>query len=163
MIDPYNSKEDLMSRKRKSDQESTETTTPTETPTAVAEAPAAEANAGGRSFTDRVGQRKSLSVPDPFGIAKDYVVGVSLFESKRDRQMAIQFGEGRPEDKPSQAVIDKMKEAGFRWNAADRIWAIPVRSDSAMAARIDAESLFQDICKMIRQEKGIAAGQEVPF
>src|ERR1700693_2642578 len=114
MIGPYNSMEETMSRKRKSDQESTEVTTSPETtaspetPTAAAEAPAAEANAGGRSFADRVGQRKSVSVPDPFGIAKDYVVGVSLFESRRDRQMAIQFGEGRPEDKPSLAVIDKM-------------------------------------------------------
>ena len=26
----------------------------------------------------------------------------------------------KPEDKPSQAVIDKMKEAGFRWNPSTR-------------------------------------------
>jgi hypothetical protein len=77
-------------------------------------------------FADRVGQKKSVAAPDPFGIAIDNVAGVRLFESKLDRQMAIKFGEGRPEDKPSQAVIDKMKAAGFRWNPADRIWAHPV-------------------------------------
>ncbi len=77
--------------------------------------------------------------------------------------MAIKFGEGRPEDKPSQSVIDKMKEAGFRWNPADRIWANPVRSESAMSTRIEAERLYQEVRQMIRQEKGIDAGQEVPF
>ena len=49
--------------------------------------------------------------------------------------MAIKFGEGRPEDKPSQAVIDTMKEAGYRWNPSDRIWAHPVRPESAMSTR----------------------------
>jgi hypothetical protein len=80
--------------------------------------------------------------------------------------MAIKFGEGRPEDKPSQAVIDKMKEAGYRWNPRDKVWVHPVRYDSAMSTRIDAEALFQDVCQMIRQEKGIdqGAGQEkAPF
>ena len=56
-----------------------------------------------------------MAALDPFGIAIDNLAGVRLFESKRDRQMAIKFGEGRPEDKPSQPVIDKMKETGFRW------------------------------------------------
>src|SRR5689334_8547531 len=103
-----------MSRKRTPDQESTETTT-----TVTAEQPAAEADGEGQSFADRVGQKKWVAAPDPFGIAIDHVAGVRLFESKQDRQMAIKFGDGRPEDKPSQAVIDKMKEAGFRWNPAD--------------------------------------------
>ena len=76
---------------------------------------------------------------------------------------AIKFGEGRPEDKPSQAVIDTMKEAGYRWNPADRIWAYPVRGDSAMSTRIEAERLYQEVRQMIRQEKGIETGQEVPF
>ena len=148
----------MSSRKRTPDKESTETTT-----TAVAEPPAAEAKPEGQSFADRVGQRKWVAAPDPFGIATDNLAGVRLFESKQDRQMAIKFGEGRPEDKPSQAVIDKMKEAGYRWNPADRIWAHPVRADSAMSTRIDAERLYQEVRQMIRQEKGIETGQEVPF
>ncbi len=116
-----------------------------------------------KAFADRVGQKKWVTAADPFGIASDNLAGVRLFESKQDRQMAIKFGEGRPEDKPSQAVIDKMKEAGFRWNPADRIWAHPVRADSAMSTRIDAEKLYQEVRQMIRQEKGIEAGQEIPF
>ncbi|MBI1347074.1 hypothetical protein GC163_12385 [bacterium] len=147
----------MSERERTPDQESTETTT------VVAEPPTAETSPARPSFAERVGQRKWVTAPDPFGIAIDNLAGVRLFESKQDRQMAIKFGEGRPEDKPSQAVIDKMKEAGFRWNPADRIWAYPVRSDSAMSTRIEAERLYQDVCKMIRREKGIETGQEIPF
>jgi hypothetical protein len=145
-----------MSRKRKSDN-----APPSESITAVAEPPAAEPSADGQSFAEKVGQQTRIPVPDPFAIATDNLAGVRLFESKQDRQMAIQFGEGRPEDKPSQAVIDKMKDAGYRWNPSDRIWAYPVRFESAMTTRIDAERLYQDVSQMIRHEKGIEAGQEV--
>ena len=132
----------MSSRKHTPDQE-----TPAETSTATAEPPAAAndngqaANDNQPSFAERVGQRKRITAPDPYEIALDTVAGVRLFESKRDRQMAIKFGEGRPEDKPSQAVIDKLKEAGYRWNPMDKIWAHPVRDGSAMSNRIEAERL----------------------
>jgi hypothetical protein len=142
----------MSSQKRTPEKDSADTST------AIAEPPAPEAN--GQTFAERVGQRKPVSVPDPFGIATDYVAGVRLLESKQDRQMAIKFGSGGPEDRPSQAVIDTMKEAGYRWNPVDRIWAHPVRSESAMGTRIDAERLYQDVCKMIRLEKGIEDGPE---
>jgi hypothetical protein len=134
-----------------------------ETPTAVAEPSAADAGGDERSFAERVGRKKPVSIADPFEIAVDVAAGVRLFESKRDRQVAIKFGEGRPEDKPSQAVIDKMKEAGFRWNRTDKIWAHPLTPDSAMSVRIEAERLYQEIRGMIRQEKGIETGQDIPF
>ncbi len=133
-----------------------------EAPTTVAEPPPAEVKPADNSFADRVGQRTWVTAPDPFGIAKDNLAGVRLFESKLDRQMAIKFGEGRPEDKPSQAVIDLLKEAGYRWNPSDRIWAHPVSGDSAMSTRIEAEWLYQEIRQMIRQEKGIEPAQEIP-
>ena len=133
-----------------------ESTEPTKT--GAAEQPAA----GGQGFTDRVGQ-KQRPIPDPFGIATDNVAGVRLFESRQDQQMAIKFGDGSPEDKPSQAVIDKMKDAGFKWKSADRIWALPVSGEYAVGARIDAEKLFQEVSQMIRQEKGIEAGSGIPF
>ncbi len=160
MSDPYIYKEDfhMSSRKRTPDKESTETTT-----TAVAESPATETKTEGRSFAERVGQKKWVPTPDPFGIAKDNLAGVRLFESRQDRKMAIKFGDGSPEDKPSQAVIDKVKEAGYRWNPTDRIWAHTVEGDSAIRTRIDAERLYQEVRQMIRQEKGIEAGQDMPF
>ena len=144
----------MSSRERTPDQQSTETAG------AVAESPAAEDKADGPSFADKVGQRKRVSAPDPFGIARDNLAGVRIFESRHDRQMAIQFGEGRPEDKPSQAVIDRMKQAGYRWNPSDRIWAFPVVPESAMRTRSEAQRLYQEVCKMIRLEKGIGAGPE---
>src|ERR1700722_3428795 len=123
-----------MSRKRTPDQESTETPT-----AAITEPPATEAKPEGQGFVEKVGQRKSVSIPDPFGIATDTVAGVRLFESRQDRQMAIKFGEGRPEDKPSEAVREMLKDSGYRWNPVDRIWVRPVRPDSAMSTRIEAE------------------------
>ncbi len=156
-----------MSRKRTPKSTSSDSTTTVTEPSATqlpeAEPKPEEPRSDGQSFADRVGQRKWTPAPDPFGIATDKLAGVRLFESKQDRQMAIKFGEGRPEDKPSQAVIDMLKEAGYRWNPADRIWAHPVRADSAMTTRIEAEWLYQEVRQMIRQEKGIEAGQEVPF
>jgi hypothetical protein len=140
----------MSSRKRTPDQESTEATM------AVAEPPATETGANKPTFAERVGQKKWAPTPDPFGIAGDYAAGVRLFESKRDRQMAIKF-----DDKPSQPVIDKLKEAGYHWNPTDMIWAHPVREDAALTTRIDAERLYQEVRQMIRQEKGIEAGPEI--
>jgi len=144
----------MSSRERTPDQKSTENAS------AVAEPPAAEDKADGQSFAEKVGQRERVSAPDPFPIARDNLAGVRLFESRQDRQMAIQFGEGRREDKPSQAVIGRMKEAGYRWNPSDRIWAFPVGPESAMRTRSEAQRLYQEVCKMIRLEKGIEAGPE---
>jgi hypothetical protein len=147
----------MSSNNRTPDEESPETIT------AVAEPPAAEVSGDKRSFADRVGQRKSVSIPDPFEIAVDVAARIRLFESRRDSQVAIKFGEGRPEDKPSQSVIDKMKEAGFRWNRTDKIWTHPITPDSAMSVRIEAERLYQEIRGMVRQEKGIELERGVPF
>jgi len=125
---------------------------------AVAEPSAPDAGGDQRSFAERVGRRKPVSIADPFEVAVDVAAGVRFFESKRYRQVAIKFV-----DKPSQAVIDKLKEAGFRWNRNDKIWARPVTPDSAMSTRIEAEKLYQQIRGMIRQEKGIETEQSVPF
>jgi hypothetical protein len=142
-----------MPRKRTPDQETTETsTTVTETP------PTAETTEPSPGFADKVERKKWVTSPDPYEIAVDTVAEVRLYESRQDRQMAIKF-----EKKPSQPVIDKMHEEGWIWKPADRIWARPVWADSAMSTRIEAERLYQDVCKMIRQEKGIKTSKEVPF
>jgi hypothetical protein len=110
-------------------------------------------------FADRVGhQSERVAAPDPFKIAGDYLAGVHLFESRQDRQMAIKF-----DDKPGLAVIDKLKDSGYRWNPDDRVWAHPVRLDSAMTTRIEAERLYQDVRQMLRRDKGIEAAQDVSF
>jgi hypothetical protein len=157
--------EDRMSRKHKpTNQESTtDTSAPTAGSPEATQAVDTSANESQPRFAERVGQGNRLPSPDPFSIAGDYLAGVRLFESKRDRQMAIKFGEGRPEDKPSHAIIGKLKEAGYLWNPRDRVWAHPVWPASAMSTRIKAEKLFQDICQKIRDEKGIDPSQEIPW
>jgi hypothetical protein len=157
--DQHHIKEDytMSTNNRTPDQDSPETAT------GGAEPSAPDASGDQRSFAERVGRRKPVSGPDPFEIAVDVAAGVRLFESKRDRQVAIKFGEGRLEDKPSQAVIDKMKEAGFRWDRTDKIWARPLTPESSMSVRIEAERLYQEVRGMIRQEKGIATEQGGPF
>jgi hypothetical protein len=167
MISPINIMGDLMPRKNKSTPQDPTADTPITTvePTANTPAPNPETNESQPSFAERVGQSNGITVPDPFGIAGDYLAGVRLFESKRDRQVAIQFGEGHLEDKPSEQVIGKLKEAGYRWNPVDRIWAFPVEPASAMSTRVTAEKLFKEVSQMIRKEKGlgIEPAQEIPF
>ena len=126
---------------------------------------AAEAAPDKPTFAERVGQKKYVPAPDPFGIVGDYATGVRLMESRLDRQVAIKFGDGSPEAKPSQAVLDTIKAAGFRWNPQHKVWTHPLRADSEKTTRINATELFNDVVKMIRQEKGIEAGAspEVPF
>ena len=147
-----------MSRKRTPDEQPAEVSTAVAEPPAAANGNAPAANDNKPSFAERVGQRQRVSAADPYGIAGDYLAGIRLFESKRDRQMALKF-----EEKPSQAVIDKLKDTGYRWNPVDKIWAHPVRADSAMSTRIEAERLYQEVRQMIREEKGIETSQEVPF
>ena len=145
-----------MSRTRKPSQPTQEVESTANT--AVAEPIPSQNIEEKQGFVERIGERNGrVAMPDPFEIAGDYVAGVRLFESKRDRQMAIKFGE-----KPGQPVIGKLKESGYRWNPTDQVWVHPVHPASAMGTRIDAERLYQEVRQMIRQEKGIEA-QEVPF
>lgn len=161
-----------MPRKRKSDQKSADTTSagpeppvpePLVSQPADPEPKAEVPNTDGQTFAERVGQRKWKPVPDPYEISTDPVAGVRLFESKRDRQMAFKFGSGRPEDKPGEAVLDLLREAGYIWKPEYRIWAHPVRPDSAMSTRIEAGWLFEELRHLVRAEKGIPAGQDLPF
>lgn len=111
------------------------------------------------SFVERLGERRSrITIPDPFGIASDFAAGVKLFESRQDRVMAIKFDE-----KPNQEVIDKVKNAGYRWNPNDKVWVHPVRFESARATRIEAERLYQEVRQMIRRDKGIESSPDLPF
>jgi hypothetical protein len=152
-----------MPRKRTTDTPTTDTETQpaieTQTEAATATAEPSEAPEQTQSFVERLQQQRGGSIaPDPFGIAGDYVAGVRLFENRKDRLMVIKF-----EAKPSPAVLDRMKEAGFRWNPRDQVWVHPIRQESARTTRIEAERLYQEVRDIIRQDKGIESGQEIPF
>src|SRR6185437_12747301 len=77
------------------------TTTAAEPPDAGPEV-TPEPEAPRHSFVEQVGRRRGNAIPDPFGIAGDYLAGVYLFESKEDGEMAIKFGDGHPEHNPAQ-------------------------------------------------------------
>ena len=119
---------------------------PTEQPTQAAQSqPEAPASA------EQAEQAKA-NRPDPFVIAGDYKAGVQLLESRRYWQMQLKFN-----DKPSQAVIDTVKNEGFTYNGKDKVWTKQTYPD-AMATRIDAERLFKQVADMIRQELGHEQG-----
>jgi hypothetical protein len=111
------------------------------------------------TFVERVAatHKRSL-VPDPFLVALDNEAGVRLFENRQARVMAIKFDE-----RPGQPVLDRVKEQGYRWNPESRVWTRSIRDDSAMSTRIDAERLYHEVRDMIRQDKKIDAGQDIPF
>ncbi len=120
-----------------------------------AAAPAPERSAG----DERSEPAPKKFAADPFGIASDYLAGVHLAESRRYRRSQLSFDE-----KPSQPVIELLKENGFRWNAQDKLWSRPIEAAAAMQDRISAEKLFQDVSKLLRQEKGLGADQgKAPF
>jgi hypothetical protein len=96
---------------------------------------------------------------DPFTIAGDYAAGVKLREHRRFRRAEIEFADG----KPSQAVIDKLKDDHFRWNPQDQLWIRPVKGEDAMATRIEAERTYQAVAAMIREEKGLAGPEKPAF
>ncbi len=114
-----------------------------------------------RSVVGRIEEerrKKGPVAPDPFGIAGDYAAGVRLFESKQDRVMAIKFDE-----KPSPEVLERLRLSGYRWNPREKVWVHPITPEVARTTRIDAERLYQVVRGMIREEKGIESGQEIPF
>ncbi len=146
-----------MSRKRTPDEPSTEAEAPTAT--ATAEPPSPGDSEQTQSFVERIEQqRQRKPTPDPYGIAGDNVAGVRLFESRRDRVMAIEF-----DAKPSQPVLDTLKGAGYRWNPRDKVWVHPVQLESARTTRIAAGRLYEEVRGMIRQEKGVEPAPEMPF
>ncbi len=129
------------------------------TTTTVMESLSPEAAPETPSFVEKLArQRQPGIVPDPFGIAGDYEAGVRLFENRRERLMVIKF-----DKKPSPVVLDRMKDAGFRWNPRDQVWVQPIHPENARRVRIEAERTYQDVRQMIRQERGLGESPEIPF
>lgn len=119
------------------------------------EAPATEQEP---SFVEKLARQRTGIVPDPFGIAGDYEAGVRLFENRRERLMAIKF-----DQKPGPEVLNRLKDAGFRWNPRDQVWVHPIYPEEARRIRIEAERTYQDVRQMIREERGLGTSPEIPF
>jgi hypothetical protein len=111
----------------------------------------------GTSFAEKVGRRQYQPAPDPFGIASDYVAGVHLSESRRYGKMLLAFDE-----KPTPEVTGKLKDAGFRWEPQEKVWTLGTYGNP-MSARIEADRVFKEVSKLIREQRGIehSAGMSV--
>jgi hypothetical protein len=108
--------------------------------------------------TQEGAEKRFTPAPDPFPVRSDKLADIRLFQSRRHNNftgMVIQFGQGRPEDKPSDEVIAKVKEFGYRWNGTDKVWGHEMRGANASIVRYDADRLFNELVKMIYAEKGI--------
>jgi hypothetical protein len=123
---------------------------PAETPTADKPAEEIAPPSKDAASSPPAAESGQRAIPDPFAIATDYTVGVSLLESRRYRQMQLKFNE-----KPSQPIIDAVKAGGYQWNSQDRVWTRQINRNNAMETRIDAERLFKHASAALRQEKGI--------
>ena len=88
---------------------------------------------------------------------QDVLAGVRLMEfqdaASRTYMSVIRFTE-----KPSEDVITKLKDARFRWNSERKEWARPVEYQTRIQDRVDAERVFEDVCKTVRAERGIEHG-----
>jgi hypothetical protein len=130
--------------------------------TTVIDLSVAQARLKGGRFAEKVVRKKSAPTTHSFSVITNPLGGVKLFEDKRRNQMVIKFGEGRPNDRPSRAMIDLLEEAGYRRIFNESVWTHPIRPDTAITTRFVAGWLYEQIRRMIRQEKGITPWPELP-
>jgi len=95
-----------------------------------------------------------IKTPNPYPFRSDRQTGVVLQEDRQLRKMQLKF-----DTKPSDEVRQALREAGFRWKAQNQAWEISVDREQSWPARATADTLFQQVTGMIRQELGV--GQEV--
>ena len=88
--------------------------------------------------------------PKPFAVKTDATAGVTLREDRRFRQVQLQF-----RDKPSDAVRELVREAGFRWQPTDRVWTHRIDREAGWKTRLDAERLFGQVVEQIGREQGV--------
>lgn len=109
-----------------------------------------------RSHAEAVGRREPIIQSGLSFHRNDLLAGVRqgegfrLVGGRKIREGVIAFAE-----KPSAEVITTMKDAGFDWQPADKLWTHPVRADSAWQDRAHAEATFDAASKAIRAERGI--------
>ena len=99
---------------------------------------------------------EKVKAPDPHGIETVNIEGykIQLLRSRQFRQMQLRFGEGLPEDKPSDAVRGLLKNNGFHWNTKDHVWTYQLKHGQEHQGHLEAERVFEAVAEMVRAEKG---------
>lgn len=95
-------------------------------------------------------------IPNPFTFINDTAAGVRVAYGRDPYQAEIRFKDG----KPSEAVRQIMKEAGFRWNPPFEAWTRPVEYNTRAQDRIVAERTARAVTKLVCEEKGIEPSQQ---
>jgi hypothetical protein len=141
---------------------------PAEEPTPATETTAAPA-APERQPGDEPAETKRNPGPDPHVIEIDPQAGARLLSRHRYYDKALERYAFRDvqikfDEKPGQAILDKIKEAGFDWDQEDKAWSKKVARDEAIRTRVDAERLFKEVAGMLREAKGLGeAPGKAPF
>ena len=126
--------------------------------------PASPAEANGRQPADanepaEREPRQYPPEPNPRSWARHAKAGVQLLTHRDPYEAALIF-----QDKPSPAVIDFLKESGFRWNGPEKAWTRPVNFETQAQDRLIASRTYHKVVNMILEEKGLAAEPErTPF
>ena len=92
--------------------------------------------------------------PNPRGWAGNNAAGVEFLTRKEPYEALIRFKE-----KPSQDVIDTMKDGGFRWNRDEQAWARPIGYNTAAQDREIGRRTYGKVVAMLLEQKGADAGQ----
>ena len=82
-------------------------------------------------------------------LATDKAAGMRLFANHESRKMAIVF-----DKKPGEGIRQMLKDAGWRWSQRENAWEKPVRWDTRVRDRMEAERLFDGIAALVRAEAG---------
>ena len=101
----------------------------------------------GQSHADAVKKRKH-------GYNKqgksDYVVGASILEHHDPYLSVIRF-----EEKPSDEVRKKLRDEGFQWQQANQEWTRAISYETRQQDRLSADRTFDEVCQILRKERGI--------
>jgi arylsulfatase A-like enzyme len=82
---------------------------------------------------------------------------VVLLRSHRYKQMQLSFDE-----KPPSEVLDKLRDAGWKWHVQDKVWTLPVERGNEWRAAQDAERMLKEVGNLIRQKNGLEPA-EMPY
>jgi len=110
----------------------------------------------GQSHAEAVGKR-STREPGYLKGFTDKVIGAHRLEHVNPYLSIIKLDE-----KPSEEVRTKLREDGFTWSPKNTEWKRPINYDTRQQDRESARRTFDEVCKMIRTERGITHGYGSP-
>jgi hypothetical protein len=106
-----------------------------------------------KTHVQRVAEREPNRHPLGHGYTyrfRDRVVGIERMEHVKPYLSIIRFDE-----RPSAEVCRHLRDNGFDWNQQNREWVRPIHFETKTQDKETARRVFDEACKMVRQERGI--------